>query len=111
MTTNDEQYVPSEDEMRHAYRITDEMVERARKRGSELAGEVWDASVVEAMLTAALTPEPERPDGAEELGELIGTWTASEDIAPAQLPTGSLATLADFLAEHGVRVVGEEDPR
>ena len=91
--------------------ITDEMVERARKRGSELVGALWDPEVVEAMLTAALTPEPERPDGAEELGELIGTWTASEDIAPAQLPTGSLATLADFLAEHGVRVVGEEDPR
>ena len=37
--------------------ITDEMVERARKRGSELVGALWDPEVVEAMLTAALTPD------------------------------------------------------
>lgn len=74
--------------------------------GKDLAsrGSSWERRLVDP-------PAPARPEGAEELGELIGTWTASEDIAPAQLPTGSLATLADFLAQRGVRVVGGEDPR
>ena len=98
--------------------ITDEMVERAV---NAYATRRWNDGAVgylshkhnDAMreaLTLALTEPPARPEGAEELGELIGTWTASEDIAPAQLPTGSLATLADFLAERGVRVVTEEQP-
>ena len=81
--------------------ITDEMVERARQRGSEIVGALWDASVVEAMLTAALT-EPTRPEGAEELARLIadadvGEWDCG-DLADALLATGR------------VRVVTEEQP-
>ena len=91
--------------------ITDEMVERGR---SAYWGPTYGGSVVgrvRAILAAALTEPPARPEGAEELGELIGTWTASEDIAPAQLPTGSLATLADFLAERGVRAARRDEEK
>lgn len=80
--------------------ITDEMVERARRRGSEIVGALWDASVVEAMLTAALTEPPARPEGAEKLAEVIdGLLTGDEGIYADDL--------ADSLARCGVRVVTE----
>ena len=78
--------------------ITDGMVERARKRGSELAGAVWDASVIEAILAAALTEPPSRPDGAEEI-EAILTGEV-EVIGP-----NAAREIADSLASRGVRVV------
>lgn len=78
--------------------ITDEMVERARQRGSEIVGALWDASVVEAMLTAALTEPPARPEGAEDIEALVNAWKLHDVPRP---------TLPDFLAEHGCRV--EED--
>ena len=86
--------------------VTDEMVKRARKRGSVLAGAVWDASVVEAMLTAALTPEPERPDGAEEIEAVLREeWTFSDEDGGGD----AFGDLAQRLASRGVCVVGEED--
>ena len=86
--------------------ITDEMVERARKRGSELVGALWDPEVVEAMLTAALTPEPERPDGAEEIEAVLREeWTFSDEDGGGD----AFGDLAQRLASRGVRVVGEED--
>ena len=88
--------------------ITDEMVERARKRGSELVGALWDPEVVEAMPTAALTPEPERPDGAEEIEAVLREeWTFSDEDGGGD----AFGDLAQRLASRGVRVVGEEDPR
>lgn len=86
--------------------ITDKMVERARKRGSELVGALWDPEVVEAMLTAALTPEPERPDGAEEIEAVLREeWTFSDEDGGGD----AFGDLAQRLASRGVRVVGEED--
>ena len=86
--------------------ITNEMAERARKRGSELVGALWDPEVVEAMLTAALTPEPERPDGAEEIEAVLREeWTFSDEDGGGD----AFGDLAQRLASRGVRVVGEED--
>ena len=71
-----------------------------------VAGEVRAASVVEAMLTAALTPEPERPDGAEEIEAVLREeWTFSDEDGGGD----AFGDLAQRLASRGVRVVGEED--
>lgn len=60
--------------------ITDEMIERARQRGSEIVGALWDASVVEAMLTAALTEPPKRPEGAEKVEAVLHQyWSVDID--------------------------------
>lgn len=73
--------------------ITDEMIERARQRGSEIVGALWDASVVEAMLTAALTEPPARPEGAEEIEFLIA------DRLGGDVPGDVIRALADEIAE------------
>lgn len=78
--------------------VTDAMIERARQRGSEIVGALWDASVVEAMLTAALTEPPARP---EELTRLIDTIREST-YDPEPVATG------EALYNAGVRVVTEE---
>ena len=79
------------------------MVERARKRGSELVGALWDREVIEAMLTAALTV-PTRPEGAEEIEARIESWSMTSD--GGVLDAKDHRTLADFLASRGVRVEG-----
>ena len=111
MTTNDEQYVPSEYEMRHAYWLTRMLDHHAAVDAAFdrfLARVRRDASVVEAMLTAALTPEPERPDGAEEIEAVLREeWTFSDEDGGGD----AFGDLAQRLASRGVRVVGEEDPR
>lgn len=91
--------------------ITDEMVERAV---NAYATRRWNDGAVgclshkhnDAMreaLTLALTEPPARPEGAEELGELIGEYLDST-------PGVDDKSMADFLAERGVRVVTEEQP-
>ncbi len=87
--------------------VPDGMVERARQRGSELAGAVWDASVVEAMLTAALT-EPQRPVGAEVVQNYLEGFLSGvrflDDIDPAWLAD----CLIEALNINGVCVVTED---
>ena len=83
--------------------ITDEMVERGR---SAYWGPTYGGSVVgrvRAILTAALTEPPARPEGAYELETVIGLnagkWTnGAEDVR----------ALADLLASKGVRAMEAE---
>lgn len=58
-------------------------------------------------LTLALSPEPQRPDGAEEMEALLGSWGRSE-LLGQNLSADDLNSLADHLAERGVRVVTED---
>jgi len=80
--------------------ITDEMVRRAKAELEARAGGDYYPETLEAVLTAALTEPPARPEGAEEIERLIET-------SPWHL-AGSCSAEADWLAEHGVRVVTED---
>ena len=88
--------------------ITDEMVERARSAywGPTYGGNVNER--VRAILTAALTEPPKRPewaDDAEEIEAILREeWTFSEEDGGDD----AFLNLAERLAERGVRVVGEE---
>lgn len=57
--------------------------------------------------TAALTPDPQRPDGAERLESQIEAWD-HEYGDDAIMTAPRLRELADFLAERGVRFATEE---
>ena len=83
--------------------ITDEMVERARNAPSFDGRLSPTHRLVREMLTAALTEPPARPEGAEEVERLIET-------SPWHL-AGSCSAEADWLAEHGVRVVSADGAR
>lgn len=85
--------------------ITDGMVER----GAERLREVIDSGfspraswAVRRVLTAALTPPPKRPEGAERLESQIEAWD-HEYGDDAIMTAPRLRELADFLAERGVR--------
>ena len=82
--------------------ITDEMVERALDAADQYEAVVINKAIIREALTAALTEPPARPEGAEEIEALVDTWKLHAEPRP---------TLPDFLAEHGVRVVTEEDHR
>lgn len=90
--------------------ITDEMVERAREEffGGDVGGPVSGPSSARrwrAALTAALTPEPARPDGAEEIEAVLREeWTFSDEDGGGD----AFGDLAQRLASRGVRVVGED---
>ena len=90
--------------------ITDEMVERARSAywGPTYCGSVDER--VRAILTAALTEPPARPEGAEKIDGIVEDWMNTLDEDPALGEADDRGSLADFLAEHGVRVVTEEKP-
>ena len=82
--------------------ITDEMAKRAmeymRKKGySYLA-----PHAMKRILTAAFTV---RPEGAEEIEDLLADWFGENDD-----PDQSNRDLADYLVRKGVRVVTEEQP-
>lgn len=80
--------------------ITDEMVERAWDFLTGV-GETWSHHEVLALLRAALTEPPPRPEGAE------GVETALLDADEAGVLASDqerIKRLADFLAERGVRV-------
>ena len=85
--------------------ITDEMVGRGRTAypsGSD--------RLIRAILTAALTDPPARPEGAEKIDGIVEDWMNTLDEDPALGEADDRGSLADFLAEHGVRVVTEEKP-
>ncbi|MEU2418944.1 hypothetical protein ABZ546_14305 [Brachybacterium paraconglomeratum] len=82
--------------------ITDEMVERAHAAaaGFGTAADI-SASATFAMLTAALTEPPQRPDGAEEIDEHLRQANAAA-LGGALTPDQRRA-LADHLAGFGYR--------
>lgn len=86
--------------------VTDEMVERAHAAAARF-GTAADisASATFAMLTAALTEPPKRPEGAEEIESAIRAWDENGD---TNADHGDWDNLADFLASRGVRVTGSE---
>lgn len=91
--------------------ITDGMVER----GAERLREVIDSGfspraswAVRRALTAALTPPPKRPEGAERLESQIEAWD-HEYGDDAIMTAPRLRELADFLAERGVRLVNGDE--
>ena len=81
--------------------ITDEMVKRARDAFTKHSSVhvTIGPDLVRKTIAAALTEPPARPEGAAELGELIGEYL---DSTPGVDDKG----MADFLAERGVRVIG-----
>lgn len=87
--------------------VTDEMVKRGVNvylRGGETI-----EGVVRAVLTTALTPEPKRPDGAEEIEKALRDIDPEAGGECGMWDGFSLPLIADALASRGVRVVGEED--
>ena len=83
--------------------ITDEMVERGR---SAYWGPTYGGSVVgrvRAILTAALTEPPARPEGAERWEDFLIDALDYQALTDQQI-----TDLADRIAKHGVRVVTEE---
>ena len=90
--------------------ITDEMVERARNAPSFDGRLSPSPGLVREMLTAALTEPPARPEGAEKIDGIVEDWMNTLDEDPALGEADDRGSLADFLAEHGVRVVTEEKP-
>ena len=88
--------------------ITDEMIERARtawNRSSAIGNDLWRDA-----LAAALTEPPKRPEGAEEMEALIGSWERSE-LLGQNLTADDLNSLADHLAERGVRVARRDEEK
>ena len=85
--------------------ITDEMVERGR---SAYWGPTYGGSVVgrvRAILTAALTEPPARPEGAGDIEAVLREeWSFSDEDGGEE----AFADLAERLAKRGVRVVTEE---
>ena len=83
--------------------ITDEMVERGRSAywGPTYCGSVDER--VRAILTAALTEPPARPEGAERWEDFL-----IDSLDYQALTDQQIADLADRIAKHGVRVVTEE---
>ena len=85
--------------------ITDEMVERGR---SAYWGPTYGGSVVGrvlAILTAALTEPPARPEGAGDIEAVLREeWSFSDEDGGEE----AFADLAERLAKRGVRIVGEE---
>ena len=83
--------------------ITDEMVQRARRRGIELqvdfahTGAFW---ATKQVLTAALTEPPKRPEGAEEIEAILA------ELPDTMMPATD-AGRADLLASRGVRAPEE----
>lgn len=65
----------------------------------ESRGSSWERRLVDP-------PAPARPEGAEELEDLLSDWFGENDD-----PDQSNRDLADHLIRKGVRVVTEEDPR
>lgn len=87
--------------------ITDEMVQRASEVIEVFApSERWPGSAARWVLEAALT-EPQRPEGAENIEALLEGMPA--DLIGGPLTAHEARTLADHLAEHGVRVTTEEE--
>lgn len=87
--------------------VTDEMVRRAKAELETRAGGDYYPETIEAVLTAALTEPPQRPEGAEEIESQVEAWEMREG-GMSSLGPKDLRELADFLASRGVRVVGEE---
>ncbi|MFE7605749.1 hypothetical protein ACFU1Q_11365 [Brachybacterium paraconglomeratum] len=89
--------------------IDDEMVRRAKAELEARAGGDYYPETIEAVLTAALTEPPARPEGAEEIERLL--MDADRDGGEVYRTDG-YTRLADYLAEGlskgGVRVVGED---
>ena len=87
--------------------ITDEMIERGR---SAYWGPTFGGSVVgrvRAILAAALTEPPARPEGAGDIEAVLREeWSFSDEGGGEE----AFADLAERLAKRGVRVVGEEQP-
>lgn len=81
--------------------ITDEMVERARAALSPFWQDWTSRGRIRRILTAALPPEPQRPEGAEDIEALLDAFHAQsvEELADGH-------SLADYLASCGVRVTG-----
>lgn len=84
--------------------ITDEMVKRGNDAWSALRSpeNTFPRLIVETILRAALT-EPSRPEGAEEIEDLLADWFGENDS-----PDQSNRDLADYLVRKGVHVTGAE---
>lgn len=94
----DEERARADEAEPRSVEVTDAMVGRTVAEADEWASAYVNATVLRAVLTAALTV-PTRPEGAEEIeAELI----AFEDTEQPH----TLSKRADFLASRGVRVEG-----
>lgn len=81
--------------------VTDEMSAAARAKMVDLWGWAYEDAVMKPVIAAALTLEPQRPEGAE------GVECALLDADEAGVLASDqerIERLADFLAERGVRV-------
>ena len=85
--------------------VTDEMVDRGLDALDEEAAVSVTIPTMRAVLTAALT-EPTRPEGAEEIEEVL--WNGSEDDEMTVLDSEDRRLISNYLASRGVRVVAEE---
>lgn len=88
--------------------ITDEMVERAKRRPEQLDSQlvyVKSGWGFREILIAAFTPS--RPEGAEEIESQIEAWSMSPD--GGGLAATQHRTLADHLASRGVRATGKDN--
>ena len=83
--------------------ITDEMVRRAKAELEARAGGDYYPETLEAVLTAALTEPPARPEGAEEWED----WLI-EVLPHESMPDEDIARLADQIAARAAR--RDEDP-
>lgn len=85
--------------------ITDEMVARAQHKITR-RGPLIPAETIRLALVAALT-EPPRPEGAEEIEEVL--WNESAYDEMTVLDAEDRRLISNYLASRGVRVVTKEE--